>query len=244
MTDTDLQQLSSYIDGELTAVQNAELEQRLASDSSLQMQLRALQRVNRQFIELAGKPDPAHVPAAVSALLKNPQYKASQQAKILPFPVRHRRTLSAGMALAASLVLALTIGFSGQNTNISDEPGQDNTVATALDNITSSADEWTPLADNRQLRAVLSFANNEGQWCREYQLRQDASQWRGVACRNENGWQDALLLKDNSLPANTANYQPAGAGDVDVIGNYIDTHSVDIPLSAAQEAEVIARKWQ
>lgn len=237
MTDHDYEILSQYLDGELPAEETRELERRLAAETPLRETLDRLRRADDHVRALANAPGCDRVPLHIAAMLEAPRDT------VVPFPSPRGRT-GVGLAIAASLVAAAGLLLAPQWQDSQNDGTRDSLVAGALESTPSSADGWTALADGSQLRPVLSFAGTDGHWCREYQLNAGEQHWRGVACRDEAGWHTALLVDDKTLAANANAYQPAGAGDVDAISAFIDDHATDIPLSASEEAALIANDWQ
>ncbi|MBN7795970.1 hypothetical protein [Parahaliea mediterranea] len=246
MTEHDFELLSQYLDGELGDAEAAALEQRLANEPGLRSTLDSMRRVDDDLRAALHPPGCDRVPRHVAALLE----EAGAKSNVVPFPSRRGRA-GVGLAVAASLLAAVGLWLAPQwqvaERGAHPADAANDLVAQALENTPSSADEWTPLDDGGQLRAVLSFAGASGQWCREYQLGRGTEQWRGVACRSRDSgaWHTQVLVEEHSAAAATgADYQPAGAGDLDTISNYIGEHATDIPLSASEESELIANDWQ
>ncbi len=249
MTEHDLQLLSQYLDDELSPAQVGALEQRLATEPALRREWQRFKLADEQVRALANVPGADQIPAQVSAMLQlDYQRQKKGGAKILTFPTRRPLHTGAGFAVAASLVMAIGLILTPQwrSTNHSVHPAAASQpgIAQALEGTPSSLDEWVAVGANSHLRPVLSFANTQGQWCREYQIQQDTSQWRGIACRTNSGWHTELVVTDGSLAVTGTEYQPAGADDADAIANYVNTQSSDIPLSADDEVRLIGNSWQ
>lgn len=243
MTEHDFELLSRYLDGELPPTESAGLERRLASEPALKDALDTLRQVNASVRAEAHAPGNDRVPAHIAAMLDS-----KPAADVVPFPSRRGRA-GVGLAIAASLVAAVGLWLAPQwrvaDTGLHPADARQPQVADALENTPSSAEDWTPLADGGQLRPVLSFAGTDSQWCREYQVSQQREQWRGVACRGEAGaWHTQILVSDSGHPVRGDTYQPAGAGDLDAISDYINDRAASIPLSADEEAALIADDWQ
>ncbi len=248
MTEHDTELLSQYLDSELSAEEATALEQRLVAEPALRQRWQRFKHSDQQLRAHCRAPGTDRVPPHVAALLSEHQADNRPTNNVLPLPRRHPARAGAGLAIAASLVAAAGLVLAPQwrdaasprHPAAANQPG----IARALDHIPSSLDQWHEVDNSSQLRPVLSFAGTNGQWCREYLLKQNGAQWRGVACRESGSWNTAIVVADRSHTATGANYQPAGAGDVDAISSYVDNHSSDIPLSLDQEAALIARRWQ
>ncbi|MEQ8515096.1 MAG: hypothetical protein RIC38_05775, partial [Chromatocurvus sp.] len=170
ISEADFEQLSQLLDGELEAAERHHLEQRIALEPELAATWQRLQAINAGLqLAYAGN-DSAGVPGAIRALLKNEKNARNAEDNVVPL---FRRQTLWPAALAASLVLAVAVALSPNNgPTTSQQPGM--TLATVLDSAPSD-DTWHDLDDGRQLRAVLTFPNHDGGWCREFLLR-DAGQ--------------------------------------------------------------------
>jgi hypothetical protein len=242
MTEHDFELLSRYLDGELPAAETQKLERRLADEPQLRQTLDKLQRIDHQLQDLSHAPGCDRVPAHIAALLA-PEARPA----VLPFPERRGRA-AIGLAVAASVVAAAGLLLAPQWRDALDglHPADASSplVAAALEETPSSAEHWVNLSGDSRLRPVLSFAGAGGQWCREYQFNQEGQQWHGIACRDAGTWRTEVLVSDSGPATSPDYYQPAGAGDLDAISSYINEHATDIPLSAGEEAALIANDWR
>ena len=181
--------LSRLIDGECSADERIDLEERLASNAELRARLETFRSNDAYFRKVTATED-----HSVGAHIKN---------RIATSPVRRGRTFAPAykFAVAASLVLATAAVMVNNlwNTPLSNTPQIDSTLAQALDTVPSSAEGWNIIDDERAVRVVLTFPAADGQWCREFMLASDASHWRGVACKgcrelgNPGHWQRSFL---------------------------------------------------
>tara|TARA_R110001592_G_scaffold126336_1_gene337454 strand:- start:76946 stop:77650 length:705 start_codon:yes stop_codon:yes gene_type:complete len=232
VTEQDYELLSQYLDGELSPVETSQLEQRLTAELGLQACLTELQTLQGRLQNIYSDAAVGPVPANISALLQD------SPARTVPLP--QRRVAIWGLALAASLVVAVAATQLAQQNQ---QPDMNSALSVALDNSPSRSSGWETLSDGRRVRPILSFQGTSGAWCREYLLTDGNADWHGVACRNDGTWATAVLAS-TKIMAITTEYRPAGAGDSDAIAAFIDENAADIPLDARQEAELIARSWQ
>lgn len=246
--DNDIELLSQYLDGELAAAASRELENRLHSDSTLQSTLLRMQELNHRVRDTLAERE--SVPESIRALLTAPETDDASSANVLPFPVAgtERRADAAppprwGFALAASLVagIALVLVSSLDQAPESSLPGNDALVSRALDEQASGSD-WYALDDGRELQPVLTFAHEDGRWCREYLLRGGESDWRAVACRSDTRWETQAAGLESYLETSGA-YRPAGAADTAPVAVFINQNAADIALGREDEAALIARNW-
>jgi len=235
MTDRDYELLSQYLDGELDAGARAALDKRLAAEPGLADLLARLRRLDAQVAASVCASATDSVPAHVAALLQN-------DGKVVPLR-RPLRRAAWPAALAASLVAAVALllvpGEDGQKPLT----GSDALLAGALESEPSRGEGWVMLPDGRALQPVLTFPDREGNWCREFLLRDGDQDWRGVACREGGNWETQVVARETFLAAEEA-YRPAGAGDNDKVAGFITRNAADIALGAREEQALIASDWQ
>lgn len=230
MNEHDYQQLSQYLDGELDMLTARRVEQRLAAEPALAATLEQM-REQQAALRAAFEGQEA-VPASVVGLLKSRENVVALPRQAPPRPAWH-------YALAASLVAGIGLMLSPPW----QAPDDNSSIASVLETSPSMADDWATLDNGMQVRPVLSFRDNTGTWCREYVAVVGGDASRGVACRDGGQWQVRFEVASD-LPGSTDQFRPAGAGDSDTIGAYLDEHAAGIALSAEQEAELIERGWR
>ena len=218
------EQLAAYADGELDEVAAARVRKEIEADPALKQQLES-QTALRSLLtarfdpilaeavpERLGKPiaDAAKVidlgaaRAARQSLWQHPQFR-----------------FGAGMAIAASLVVAVLVG--GRNGGV---PAgyADTRLATALEVTLSgqTAPDGT--------RMLISFRDGSGQACRGYSGKQAS----GIACRDEQGWKLKVLGAAGQQQSNE--YRQAGSGDAAVMAAAQDMAAGDALDAAAEQA--------
>jgi hypothetical protein len=233
MTETDIELLSQYLDGELPSAERKALEQRLAVEEDLHADLERLRAVDASI--RAAFRDQDKVPAQIAALL------AAPDSGVVPFPRRGRTVRQ--YALAASLVAAVGLVLTGDWLATPPAGAPDPQLSRLLEASPSRGDGWELMADGRRIRPVLSYATADGSWCREFLLAEEGASYRGVACRHGGVWETRALQPANA-GGSADQYRPAGAGDADAIAAFMADHAAGIPLSASAEAELIARGWE
>lgn len=195
------EQIAAFADGQLQGAELERIAAAVAADPALEKQVaahRALaQRLGAHFAPIAAEPVPDHL----AALLKAPQDKVVSLAD-----ARARRkgpprwAWLAGPAIAASLVLALTLRPAG------DAGYADAQLASALDSQLVAGQQ----AD-APVRVLLSFRDSGGAYCRAYERAASAA----IACRDSQGWQLRNRSAASSGNAPAGEYRQAGsAGDV------------------------------
>jgi len=252
LSEQDLELLSQYLDGELAPALSRTLESRLHNEVLLQAGLVRMQELNHRLKDALAEQD--QIPESISALLES---NASENdvhvgtASVLSFPGRPQTAPAATAtrpawmyAVAASFVgaiaLTLVADLGGKGTQ-SQLPGNDAMVTAALDSV-PSGDGWAVLEDGREIQPVLSFPHEDGRWCREYLLRGGSSDWRAVACREDQGWATQAAGLESFLEGADA-YRPAGASDSAPVASFISQHAGDIALGRDAENALINSRW-
>lgn len=238
VTERDFELLSRYVDRELPANERRQLDRRLATEASLAAALAGLQALQNQLQEAYNGLEKEPVPARTVALLQ-----PRSSANVVQMP--RRRAMGWRFALAASLVVAASATLLTRWDQHPTGPasGVDAMLAHALENVPSGGTGWETLADGREVRLVLSFRSQAGNWCREYLAAGAEGNFHAVACRGDNGWTTAVLSV-TELPGSGEEYRPAGALDDQAVVDFVELNAAGIPLDARQEADLLARKWQ
>jgi len=230
MKEQDFELLSQYLDGELDLIGASVLERRLAEDSELKITLEQMRSQNVRIQDAFAGTDKA--PAHVQAMLE----PASNVVALSRRTARPAWQYAVAASLVAAAGLLLTPDWNRQGAG-------DDLLARVLEHTPSMASGWETLEDGRQVRPVLSFRHTDGHWCREYLLSGSAGGSRGVACRDGDTWQTAIIAEAN-IPGDSTDYRPAGAGDAEPVARYLAESADGIALSAAEEAELIANDWK
>ena len=227
--------LSRFLDGDLSAGEQVDLEEQLANDAGLRAHLESFKHQD-DLIRASFRAKSTTVSPILVARL--------QKADTQTAPSRWQsRTASIG--LAASVVLAVTLGLLG----LQAEPGSKNgfemdaSLAQALSQTPSRAEGWDALNDDRNFRAVLTFPAASGNWCREFMVARSEDHWRGVACRHDGSWVTQVMAREVFLEESNG-YRTASAADVDQVSRFIDAEAIDVALSAGQEAAIIDANWR
>ena len=195
------EQIAAFADGQLEGAELERIAAAVAADPALEKQVaahRALaQRLGAHFAPVAAEPVPDHLAALLKAPQDNVASLADARARRKGPP---RWAWLAGPALAASLVLALTLRPAG------DAGYADAQLASALDSQLVAGQQ----AD-APVRVLLSFRDSGGAYCRAYERAASAA----IACRDAQGWQLRNHSSASSGGAPAGEYRQAGsAGDV------------------------------
>ncbi|QFU75461.1 hypothetical protein EY643_07210 [Halioglobus maricola] len=229
MNEQDNQQLSQYLDGELDVFSSRALEQRLQQEPELAA---TLDRMKGQDVAIrSALQQTAEAPASVRAML-------TPASNVVALPQRKARP-AWQYAIAASLVAAAGLAISP---TWQSAPNAQQMLAEVLETSPSMASGWETLDNGSQVRPVLSFKDNEGNWCREFLITEADEASRGVSCREAGEWQTQVLAA-TEIPGDATQFRPAGATDADSVANFLADQTDSIPLSAAEEAALIENHW-
>lgn len=223
----DNEKLMAFADGELTGAERAEIETALEQDAVLRERVEAYRamrgRLSSAFDSALDEPVPQHLLDAA---------QKPRQAEVIDFAERRAAKWSFREwgAMAASVALGLVIGV---GTMQQSQP----LIATAGNGVVArgalsqALDTQLASDDAGAVRIGVSFRNQDGGYCRTFDLTQGGAS--GVACRNNNGWAIPIM----SSSATGGEIRQAGAS-AEVLAA-VDAMIAGDPLDA--EAERAAR---
>ncbi len=272
MMSVDDKTLMSYVDGELEAALAERLRARMSSDSTLRERSRIFEDTAGLLDEAFGPVLRDPMPEAVLDLLGSRSPGTTERPGPAPrSPKRQFAWLSfPSLAMAASLLLVVGVsgGYFASRVMREGAPSSGFSVAFSdasagwqkgLDATPSGrAFSVTPVAGGttQEIVPVATFLDHQDRYCRAF--RQTASErpegvrLRGIACRTaEGGWVTQVVVADSTRVAVTAQpsepdraYQPAASGANDAFERVLEAHMTTSPLSADQEARLMARAWR
>ena len=219
--------LMAYADGELDPLNAKRVERAIAGDPALAQEVerhRALRkRISDSFAPIADE----RVPDRLAALLKS---NAVDLPTLGTRPILTRWRAAA--ALAACLVLGLTIGISVSRGPVSSGAGglyASGSLAAALDDQVGGADG--------AVKVAVSFRDKRGAYCRVF----SSSATDGIACRDASGW--ALRRTQQGSTTQHGDYAQAGSPDPDLMAAAQDMMAGE-PLDAKAEAAARGAGWR
>lgn len=221
------EQLAAFADGQLDPAEAAAVSAAIAQDPALASKVAAHQalraKLQQRFAPVADEP----VPDRLAALLQAPDSTvidfASAKARRQSPP---RWIWLAGPALAASLVLALTMRSPADTNYASSE------LAAALDNQLVGEQ-----GSDAPVRVLLSFKDSAGDFCRAY----TATEGSAIACRDTQGWKLRGASADRNDEAQAQYRQAASAGDILAQAQAMARGPA---LDAEAEREARAKGWK
>lgn len=247
------EQLSQFLDGEMSQAESDRLAQDLAEDGAMFARFERMRLANAAYVSAVSKIDERPLPDAVRATLarSNAASAAGQGAEtVVAFrPRRLGEILMRHRAIAAAFLVAF-VGY-GVMSSVAgartDYPGAGDMVAAnsafekAL-NETASA-QTVRVSAHMQMTPRLSFARSDGALCRQYDVASGDATVSSVACRGAAGWRVELAAA--TAPADDpSDYQSASANKSPAIEAYLDAAMKGAPLDAAGEAAAIRSGWR
>ncbi len=238
--------LMAYADGELDPVRRLEIERALASDPDLRRRLEAQQRlrarISSHYAPVAEEP----IPDRFAAMIRASAVGNDNQADVADLAAARskRRPLSAWhnmAALAATFILALFLGqVMPPLFSVEVRSGDESPIAVADGTLVArggldSALRQQLASDRGETRIGVSFAANDGRYCRTF----EDPRLSGLACAGEHGWELIATAPGTRVGGE---YRQASSGNALVLGAAQDMMAGD-PLDAAGERRARDLGW-
>lgn len=246
--------LSAFLDGELQEAEMEIVRRRLNEDKSLSQRLAELAAVDRAVESYYSRIDQRPMPDSVRALLTQspdsaaPLVKPKENpAKVLTFPGWRRNSTNAPsrQRTAIAAAVALVIGFSAAKFFPGNSASKTNwqMVSSALEN--AAGGKVTEFGNSQQLTPHLTFLNQQGEYCRYFQLNNRQGVSENIACRTadeqaESNWHLVASIELNTLP-DPSRYQTASGGSL--LDGLLDQIMVGDAVTADTEETLIQQGW-
>ncbi|WP_323813855.1 hypothetical protein [Cellvibrio sp. NN19] len=234
------EQLSAFLDAELPEHEMEKIRQHISEDESLANRLAELALVDTQVANHYAQIDQRPMPAAITQLLNEEKTTADKPENVIAFPLwkRLQNQLREHAAIAASV--ALVIGFGAAQLLPSQNTHNNwNAIAQVLDQTPSGSEQQ--LDDGSQIKPRLSFINQEGNICRQFQVIENKRSAENIACNVDNQWQLAMsVYTQETIQVNE--YQTASGGSV--LDAALDEMMQSNAFDAEQEAAAIKNSWK
>jgi hypothetical protein len=245
MTITD-EQLSAFIDGELSPVVMKEIAAAIDSDPKLKRRVEGLAASDAILKHAYSAIDDTPMPAAVTALLAEP---ASTTGNVFalkrPAPLaRWSMPLVASIALGAGFALGLMIVEPGRmapsgGLMIAAAISPADALHAALDQTPSG--ETTTIKGGREAAMILTFMSSGGDYCREFTLEVETNKSRAIACREDGRWSVKLAAAESGVGSG---YVTAASAVSTAFDAGAETLGAGKPLDRATEQELLQKKWR
>lgn len=185
------------------------------------------------------------VPSAIHQAI----FGETPSAKVIPFRRKPAMLVGIGLALAASLALAVVIlpSLSGPDTGAERlafgpvEPGSQ--IAQSLDSLSSGMPEI--LAPGREMM-ILATLPVDGGFCREVEVIDDIAARidLGIACHDSAGWQIEVVVSEPlSATGTESGFVAADGAEVQGLQPFLNRLGAGTALDPTEEAEAMAQGW-
>jgi hypothetical protein len=237
----------ALVDGQLAPAEVPGLVQELAHNAALVAELQTYLAVSRSRIAsaYAAKGEESVPPWLVNAVMRAPAPRRVEPVERgLPALLaqgqlwlqrRYRLpawSLVAAPALATVALVAVSVVALAPGRTVLAEAG----LGAALETTASGKD-----AALATVRPVLSFNSKSDGWCRQIEVRHANKQVsHALACRDDNGQWNMVA----STPPGSGGLAPASADRRKAIDDRVTAMIKGEPLSQADEAAAIGRKWR
>jgi anti-sigma factor RsiW len=249
------EKLMAYADGELDAVERAQVEAAIDADPSLARRVeshRALRlKVSSAHDSVLDEPVPERLLNAVRGMST-----AAPDNRVVNFGrdraargqdktvVRAAWGLTQWAAIAASVAVGIVVGrgvLMSPRPSIGTEGGK-LVARAALDEALTNqlASEQSRSAS---VQIGVTFRAKGGELCRTFSIRQ-ADTLSGVACREASAWSVRVLARADGAQTQPGNYQQAGSEMPAAVRAAVDAEIADEPLDAAAEAAAQKNRWK
>ncbi|WP_111978813.1 anti-sigma factor family protein [Algibacillus agarilyticus] len=215
--------LSAFLDAELLEPQMEAIRAQLIENEALANRLAELamvdeviaaqyEKINTQPLPqgitdlLASIPDESNVINMNTANSTGNTTNTSVNVVSLNWWQRTQHAAKEHVALAASV--ALLVGFTVANVLPQAETNQWSQIANVLNHKTSGSGQV--LSNGDIINPKLTFTNQQGQYCRQFDIKTSQNIQQSIACRVNNAWQlSATVYQDKAN--NQGEYQTASA---------------------------------
>jgi hypothetical protein len=244
--------LVAYVDDELDAAQRDMVSSVLETNPALCRRADEM-RLSRDLLREAFPLDPgASVPASIEAsanrLAEACARTSARPKRSFLFKDHRKYAMAAGVVLcvtAAASYLAWRAGSASTARSVTAlmqiEP--DSPLHGVLESSPSANALDVPTHD-ASMRAVLTFRAKDGRFCREFEILASSGGSTGIACRDQGAWRAEVLLSAAPTPTSSTHYTPAGQSDDAAVAQVVERLIEGDPLSAQQEARVLANGWR
>lgn len=206
------EQLSAFLDAELPEAEMEAIREQLIEDENIANRLAELAMVDSIVAAAATQIDVQPTPSTVAALLvedeKATAKSESKTAEIIAFPLlkKVRDGLRQHVAIAASVALVLGFGIAQMVPDNAQSEWKN--IAKVLEKTPSGVVAVNGDAD---IKPRLTFMNQQGEYCRQFQIKRKTMASENIACRQGDKWQLTVTVNiDKTQQA--GNYQTASGG--------------------------------
>lgn len=239
------EQLSAFLDGELSADDMDTLSRDIEQDSTLAARMERMGSANTAYVDTIGRIDRAPMAATLRAALET-----SPAARVIAFRPRSLTAfLAEHRAIAASLLCAAAVwGVMSATSNGSPSdpfaPGPGGLIManSPLHQLLETAPTGqVSMIDGVTAAPRLTFAADDGSYCRQFDVVMDDAASAAIACREESGWRTQVVAYGLAKP--DGEFQTASASRSPVLESFLDARMSGAPMNAEEESKLLQSRW-
>ncbi|XPF93599.1 anti-sigma factor family protein [Colwellia sp. RE-S-Sl-9] len=253
--------LSAFLDAELPEQQMERIRAALLEDDNLANRLADLAMVDEMIANEYDKINQQPLPAAINELLAaipedsapvesikaaeqftdkaqaaNKANHTNNESNVVSLWQRTKKSTNKPFAIAASVAVAAGLFatvFTQSNTGNSWQE-----VVQILEQQTSGNEQV--LSNGQTIKTQLTFTNQQGDFCRQYDINNEQDVEHSIACRVNQQWELNLTVIEQKH--STQNYQTATS--TSLLREQIDSMAVGDFLDKQQEQQFINNRWK
>lgn len=228
------EQLSAFLDAELSNAEMDAIREQLLEDESLADRLAEFALVDELVAVSAKQIDARPIPQSINTLLQ----EQPATAQILAFPLwkRVQKSLQQPIAIAASVALVIGFGMTQMLNHNTDSSGW-SAVAKVLEVAPSGVVQVA--ANGAEVKPRLTFKNHSGEYCRQFDLKNDQGFSENIACRQNGQWQITASIAGEKSQG--GDYQTASGGSA--LDETLEKMVEGDMFNASAETDAIAKSW-
>ncbi|HXI87319.1 MAG TPA: zf-HC2 domain-containing protein [Parvularculaceae bacterium] len=239
MTITD-EQLSAYLDAELSPEELARVEAAIAGDQHLARKLRRFGSIDEAVTYALDDINRQPLPEGLLALL------AARDNNVVSFP-KKQPFLNRAWPVSLAASFALAVGAAGGFFAASQSQSAFEWTITPKSSVFAAlefgASAKKVAIAGGAITPVLSFRSTAGDYCREFTLDTNRKTKRAVACRGENAWQVRFAGEQGGASVENGYATAAGPTD-EIFDAAVDAMIADAPLDPSAEKALIGNGWK
>jgi hypothetical protein len=248
------EQLSAYVDGELTSDLHAAIQQSLERDPALRERVDKLRKIDDMLNQTCSAIDEKPIPQSVVDLLVT----AKVDSKPISFVnglnelILGKQKLGFTFAAFTTLaIVAVSIPLVKHNNSattydslmLSGAIDNSSELHQALDNTPSTQLVMLGEEGKFVVTPIYTFKSVTGDYCREFTQQINDQQARTIACRESGNWIIQLAATETKTNVASGSYTTASMTNSVKFDLFIDQHMANEALSQQDELDIIEKKW-
>ena len=237
------EQISAFLDGELSPADFEAMLSDLETNPDVAARVRRMSEATKAFVTASLAIDEEPMSAGLAKVLAAPP-----SAKVIPFRGRSfAATVMDHRAIAASLVCAFAAWGVFAMSGSVDENGSDTggmiAAASPLHRAleTGATGDVVKVSGSQTATPRLSFAKDDGDFCRQFDLASRDGVTSAIACRDDGVWRTEVAVYGQAAPGEE--YTTASGEKAEPLEAFIARFIAGDPLDAAAEKAAIANNW-